>query len=244
MAFSRPPVGRFPRSVGIITNMTAVAVPTCPRPPRRYDNADEWLRALGGVPLKRIIFDPWPGTATEADLLRFVERDKRLCELIDGTLVEKPVGATESMIAINLATDLNLFVRPRNLGVVLGADATLRMTSGRVRLPDVAFIAREPLPGGLMPREAIPDLAPDLAVEVLSESNTPAEIDQKLREYFESGTRLAWVVDPRARTAAVYPARGDPAAVLDEAGRLDGGLVLPGFALPVADLFRGVPPAE
>jgi Uma2 family endonuclease len=118
------------------------------------------------------------------------------------------------------------------------------MTAGRVRLPDVAFIARERLPGGFLPRQAIPDLAPDLAVEVLSESDTPAEIDQKLREYFESGTRLAWVVDPRARTAAVYHAPGDPAFVLDEAGRLDGEGVLPGFTLPVADLFRGVPPGQ
>src|SRR6476620_4089347 len=145
--------------------MTAVAVPNVSKPPPRFDNAAEWHRALGGVPLERIVFDPRPGTATEADLLRFVERDKRLCELIDGTLVEKPVGATESMIAINLATDLNIFVRPRNLGVVLGADGTLRMVSGRVRLPDVAFIARQRLPGGFMPREPIPDLAPDLAVE-------------------------------------------------------------------------------
>src|SRR5207249_1285238 len=125
-----------------------------------------------------------------------------------------PVGATEAMIATNLSTHLNLFVWPRDLGIVLGADATLRMASGRVRLPDVAFIARDRLPGGFIPRQAIPDLSPDLAVEVLSESNTPAEIDQKLREYFESGTRLAWVIDPRARTVAVYHAPGEPAAVL------------------------------
>ena len=58
------------------------------------------LGATGLVLLSRIRFDPWPGTATEADLLRFVERDKRLCELIDGTLVEKPVGWEESAIAM------------------------------------------------------------------------------------------------------------------------------------------------
>lgn len=69
--------------------MTAVAPNPLPArfvPPRRFDNGAEWLEALGGVPLERVIFDPWPGTATEADLLVFVERDKRLCELIDGTL--------------------------------------------------------------------------------------------------------------------------------------------------------------
>ncbi|CAA9388406.1 MAG: hypothetical protein AVDCRST_MAG64-1045, partial [uncultured Phycisphaerae bacterium] len=79
--------------------MTTAAVPPRFIPPRRFDNGAEWLAALGGVPLSRIIFDPWPGTATEADLLLFVERDKRLCELIDGTLVEKPVGYFESLIA-------------------------------------------------------------------------------------------------------------------------------------------------
>jgi Uma2 family endonuclease len=210
-------------------------------PPRRFDNGAEWLRALGGVPLERIIFDPWPGTATEADLLRFVERDKRFCELIDGTLVEKPVGWIEALIAMNLATRLGIYVQDHNLGAVSGADSTLRMASGRVRLPDVVFVSLARLP---RTREPIPTLAPDLAVEVLSESNTPAEIAQKLREYFQSGTRLAWIVDPPTRTVAIYHSPGAPTRVLDAAGQLDGEQVVPGFTLPVADLFRNVPPTE
>lgn len=208
-------------------------------PPARFDNGDEWLRALGGVPLERVIFDPWPGTATEADLLMFVERDKRLCELIDGTLVEKPVGIWEGMIAAYLITALNQFVLPRNLGGVFGADSTMRMKSGRVWLPDVAFVTLARLP---KTRDPIPTLGPDLAVEVLSESNTPREIAQKLREYFESGTRLAWVIDPVPRTIAVCHGPGEPAAVIEESGSLDGEPVLPGFTMPVADLFRNVPP--
>ena len=159
------------------------------RPPWHFDNAAEWLHALGDVPLKRIVFDPWPGTATEEDLLQFVERDKRLCELIDGTLVEKTMGYWEAMIAIALAAQLSVYVSERDLGAVSGADSTMRMSSsGRVRLPDVAFVSKERLP---KTRTPIPTLAPDLAVEVLSEGNTPDEITQKLREYFESGTRLA-----------------------------------------------------
>lgn len=211
------------------------------QPPRRFDNGAEWLRALGGVPLERVIFDPWPGTATEADLLTFVERDKRLCELIDGTLVEKPVGIWEGMIAAYLVTALNNFVLPRNLGGVFGDGSTMRMKSGRVRLPDVAFVSLARLP---KTREPVPTLGPDLAVEVLSESNTRDEIAQKLREYFESGTQLAWVIDPVPRTVAVYHAPGEPVSVIDEAGSLDGEEVLPGFTLPVADLFRNVPPLE
>ncbi len=111
--------------------MTTAAVPSRFVPPRRFDNGAEWLRAFGGVPLERIIFDPWPGTATEADLLLFVERDKRLCELIDGTLVEKPVGYWEGVIAQELGRHLSNYVTPRNLGAVSGADSTMRMQSGR-----------------------------------------------------------------------------------------------------------------
>ena len=214
--------------------MTTVAPP-----PRRFDNAAEWLRALGDVPLERIICDPWPGTATEEDLLRLVERDKRLCELVDGTLVEKPVGYWEALIAMNLAVRLGTYVERTGLGAVSGGDSTLRMTwSGRVRLPDLAFIslARPP-----KTREAIPTLAPDLAVEVLSESNTRAEMDQKLQEYFRSGTRLAWLIDAPTRTVAVYHAVGQPTRVLHETDTLDGEQVVPGFTMLVADLFKNVP---
>ncbi|HSU65751.1 MAG TPA: Uma2 family endonuclease [Tepidisphaeraceae bacterium] len=211
------------------------------RPPRQFKNAAEWLAELGNVPLDRIIFDPWPGTATEADLLRFVERDKRLCELIDGTLVEKPVGYWEGIIAINLATILANFVNPRRLGAVSGPDSTMRMQSGRVRLPDVAFVSNDRLP---KTRAAIPSLGPDLAVEILSEGNTPGEMEKKLAEYFQSGTLLAWIVDPGSRTVTVYLQPGTPSATLGEDDRLGGGDVLPGLEFPIADMFLNVPRFE
>src|SRR3712207_2857672 len=149
--------------------MTVVAAPPPSKPPVRFRNAAEWHRSLGGVPLERIIFDPWPGTATEADLLQFVERDKRLCEFIDGTLVEKPVGYWEALIATRLAARLTVYADDHGLGAVSGADSTMRMRSGRVRLPDVAFVSTARLP---TTPEPVPTLGPDLAVEVLSESNT------------------------------------------------------------------------
>jgi Uma2 family endonuclease len=224
--------------------MTAIAAPPAParfQPPRHFANAAEWLHALGDVPLERIIFDPWPGTATEADLLRLVERDRRLCELIDGTLVAKPVGLFESIIAINLATALGNFVLPRRLGAVGGADSTLRMAStGRIRLPDVCFISAERMP---KTREPVPTLAPDLAVEVLSEGNTRLEIAQKLSEYFRSGTRLAWIIDPPTRTVEVYHTPDKPARTLNETDELEGEQVLPGFTVSISFLFQNVPPA-
>jgi Uma2 family endonuclease len=77
---------------------------------------------------------------------------------------------------------------------------------------------------------------------VLSESNTTEEINQKLREFFGSGTRLAWVIDPRRRTVAVYHGPGDPTRILEVADILNGEQVVPGFTMPVTDLFRNVPP--
>lgn len=111
-------------------------------------------------------------------------------------------------------------------------------SSGRVRLPDVVFVSLDRLPKS---REPIPTLAPDLAVEVLSASNTTAEIEQKLREYFQSGTRLAWVIDPAPRSVSVYHGPGTPTRVLHESDALDGEDVVPDFSLPVAELFRNVP---
>jgi Uma2 family endonuclease len=222
-------------------DMTAVTTPARFVPPKRFDNGAEWLAALGGVPLERIIFDPWPGTATEADLLQFVERDKRLCELIDNTLVEKPVGLLESFIAGMLIYHLNQFVLPRDLGMVTGEAGMMRLFTGRVRIPDVAYVSYDRLPGRAVPTVPIPNLSPDLAVEILSESNTEAEIGQKLREYFDSGTRLAWIIDPRTRKAAVYHKAGKPTRTVDEAGVLDGEDLLPGFSVTMAELFRKVP---
>lgn len=224
---------------GSMGRMNAVLENLRLRPPRHFDNAAEWLQALGGVPLERILFDPWPGTATDEDLLLFVERDKRLCELIDGTLVEKPMGYWESLIAIALAARLSIYADEHDLGAVSGADSTLRMSSsGRVRLPDVAFISKARLPTTPNP---IPTIAPDLAVEVLSEGNTTEEMTQKLLEYFESGTVLAWVIDPKTRTVSVYHRPGQPTQVLEVDGTLNGEQVLPGFTMPVAELFRKLP---
>ena len=176
---------------------------------------------------------PLPGTATESDVTRLDAHENRLCELVDGILVEKPLGLRESVVAIAIA---RIFViSPRRLGIVAGEAGTVRLLPGLVRIPDVAFISRQRLPNGL-PDEPIPELVPDLAVEVLSKSNTPAEMSRKLGEYFQAGVRLVWLVDPNARGVTVY--RGtDDFKVVDQNGTLDGGDVIPGFALPVTKIF-------
>jgi Uma2 family endonuclease len=201
------------------------------------------LENLGGIPPTRVRLHPPPGTATEKDVLDVHARTSRLCELVDGVLVEKAMGFRESFLTIALSTILWSFVQPRKLGLVTGADGMMRLASGLVRIPDVAFVSWERLPGRRIPREPIPHLAPDLAVEVLSPSNTPAEMARKRQEYFAAGVRLVWQVAPEARTVAVYTAP-DQCTVLQEAQTLPGDPVLPGFTLPLRQLFTALDTPE
>ena len=194
------------------------------------------LDQLGGIAPERVRVPPPPGTATEKDVLKVHARQGRLCELVDGVLVEKGIGFLESVLASARIEVLQGFVKPRNLGLVAGEAGMMRLAPGLIRIPDVAFISWERLPGQRMPREAIPDLAPDLVVEMLSTSNTEAEMARKRREYFAAGARLVWVVDPVARTVEVYMTP-DQAIVRHEDEILDGGAVLPEFTLPLQDLF-------
>ncbi len=200
----------------------------------RFRTVAELLHRLGDVPAERVRLQPWPGTATERDLLK---PDAKLCELVDGVLVEKAMGYDESMLAIDLGMYLAAFVKRHRLGEVTGADGTMRLMPGLVRIPDLAFTSRKRLPKKGAPREPIPDLAPDLAVEVLSKGNTKAEIRRKVREYFEAGVRLVWLIDPRTRTAVVHTSP-KTSIKRNEDQTLDGGEVLPGFALPLRELFE------
>jgi Uma2 family endonuclease len=209
---------------------------------RRFNNAAEWVHGLGDVPLERIVFDPLPGTATEQDVLDLADHKDRLVELVGGTLIEKPPGFSEAVVATHLICAVSEFVRPRRLGVVTGGAGPIRMACGHVRLPSAVFVSVDDLPGGKIPREPIPTLPPRFAAEVLRAGNTKAEMRVKLKEYFESRTRLAWIVDPRERTVAVYDGpTEDPVRTLDKRCTLDGGGVFAGFTLPVADLFVQMP---
>ncbi len=153
---------------------------------------------FGPIPLSRFCFDPLPGRATEQDVLDLRANTKRLFELIDGILVEKPMGWPEAFLAIELARWLGNWVVPRNLGAVVGADGMMRLAPGLIRIPDVTFVYWDRIPGRRIDvHVSIPDLFPDLAVEVLSPSNTAAEMALKLRDYFGCGASLVWLVDPR-----------------------------------------------
>jgi Uma2 family endonuclease len=194
------------------------------------------LQRLGGVPLDRIRFHPSPGSATLQDVLDVKQREGVLCELVEGVLLEKPVGYNESSLAGFLVGLLNAYVIPRNLGIVTGADGTMELMADLVRIPDVAFTSWDRLPGRRRPTSPTPRLAPNLAVEILSRSNTPGEMAAKRRDYFTAGVQLVWEIDPAKRTAAVYSSV-DQVTTLGAIDSLDGGAALPGFTMPVRDLF-------
>jgi Uma2 family endonuclease len=208
-----------------------------PSPPEGPTTIGELLKRLGNIPASRVLLHPTPGTATEKDVLKILDGNERLCELVEGTLVEKAMGYEESQIAVVIVTALYNFVRPRKLGLVTGESGTIKLFAGLVRIPDVAFASWDRLPGRKRPKEPIPLLAPDLVVEVLSKSNTRAEMKRKLGEYFGAGVRLVWLVDPRKRTVRVHTSV-DQSVLLEEGQWLDGGDVLPGFRISLEEIFE------
>ncbi len=197
-------------------------------------------RHVGGVPAERIRSYPPPGMAKERDVLELHDRDNRLCELVDGVLVEKTMDTYESLLAVALQFALQTYLEKNPIGVVLGEGGPLRILPDRVRIPDVSVILWERFPDRRLPREAVFTVAPDLAIEILSEGNTEDEMQMKLNEYRQAGVRLVWYIDPRRRTAVVYTL-GGPSHTFDEDGVLTGADVLPGFSMSLRQLFDRYP---
>ncbi len=203
----------------------------------RRDTLAELLDLLGGVPLERILSRPAPGTATEKDVERLLEGPKRrLCELVHGVLVEKAMGLRESRIGGIVFHHLENYSEEHGRGTAFPADGALHIFPGLIYIPDVSFILDEQLPDGEIPEEAIPDLFPDLAVEVLSKGNTKGEMQRKLRDYFRAGAKQVWLIDPKKQIVDVYTSATKHTRLTREQ-TLDGGDLLPGFELPVKTLF-------
>jgi Uma2 family endonuclease len=183
-------------------------------------------RILEGVATTHVV--------TDEDLLR-LPRDGRKYELVDGAIRMSPAGLRHEEIVVRLIARLLETVRPRQLGKVFGSSAGYRLPGGNVRSPDVSFVAEGRLPGGTAP-EGFGELAPDLAVEVLSPEDQPREILDKVGEYLAAGVRLVWVIDPRKRRAAVHRSLTNVQEIA-ESGALEGQDVLPGFSCPLADIL-------
>lgn len=200
------------------------------------ENLASLVHQLGDVPLARIRSKPAPGTATEKDLVLLAEKYGILCELVDGVLVEKPMGYFESRIAARIIYLLEHYLEGNPIGIIAGESGPMITIPGQVRMPDVSFVLGKRLTVEMLKQQKVLQLAPDLVVEVLSETNTKREMDRKLREYFEAGVQLVWYIDPETESAQAFRSPEDFDTISGDQCLL-GGDLLPGFSARLSDVF-------
>jgi Uma2 family endonuclease len=177
-------------------------------------------------------------TLATADELLMLPDDGFRYELVKGELRRMPpAGSEHGAVIMNLGGPLHQFVKTNNLGVVFGAETGFRIASDpdTVRAPDLAFIRRERIPKAGLPRGFWPG-APELAVEVISPSDTYTEVEEKVNDWLDAGTRMVLVLNPCTRSVTVYTSHTDVVRLI-ESDTLDGEEILPGFTCRVAELF-------
>jgi Uma2 family endonuclease len=181
-------------------------------------------------------------TATESRLFTGEElaavHDVGPCELVNGRIVPMtPTGDEHGAIEANIAAELRIYVRDRDLGKVRSGEVGVyvRRNPDTVRAADVLYISHERY--ARKTSSVFLDVAPDLIVEILSPSDSWTDVTQKLREYFTIGVRMVWVVDPVARTIYAYRSLTDIRKFTANDVLL-GDDTLPGFSVPVARLFE------
>jgi Uma2 family endonuclease len=182
------------------------------------------------------------GTSVPAAAVPMTISDDMLYEVVGGKLVEKTLGASEIEIATLLVGFLVPFVRSHRLGRVLG-EMIFRIDQAKdlQRRPDVSFVSHARWPSHRrVPKVAVWDIVPDMAIEIVSPSNTADHVQEKIHDYFTAGVSRVWVVYPRQQEIYVYesPAK---IQVLQLGQELDGGDLIPGFRLPLAALFEDDP---
>jgi Uma2 family endonuclease len=161
-------------------------------------------------------------------------------ELSEGVLIEmSPSGTTHGIFTLKLGRFIGGFVEEHNLGYTTGAETgyiLFKNPNGKdtVRAPDVGYIAAHRLPDG--PPDGYAPVAPDLAVEVVSPTDSADDIQSKLRDYLKYGVRMIVYVYPKSKTLNVHTPHGTRILTTDDT--FDGGDVLPGFSIAVADIFK------
>jgi Uma2 family endonuclease len=173
-----------------------------------------------------------------ADELFAMPKDGFRYELVKGELRKmSPAGCEHGAVIFNLSGLLAQHIKAHKLGQGFGADTGFKIFSNpdTVRAPDIAFVRRERIPEAGVPKNFW-DIAPDLAVEVVSPGDTFNEVDEKVEDWLAAGVRAVWIVNPKGRTVTVYRSPKQ-VAILTERDELDGGEVVPGFRCPVSELF-------
>ena len=178
-----------------------------------------------------------PGAWTEAELEALPE-DGYLHEVVNGELVMSPKNNWQhGEICARLLTALKAFADRHHLGAVWDSSTGFWMKNRNCRAPDISFVSKARLKGLRRSSPAFFQGAPDLAIEVLSPSTSRRDLDERLKDFFASGTRLAWVIDPDRELIEIChsPTRR---RLLGPGGHLDGEDVLAGFRYAVTDLFK------
>lgn len=173
-----------------------------------------------------------------ADELLAMPDDGYRYELVKGELIQvSPTGDEHGQVTMELATPLHLLVKKHNLGRVYAAETGFKLESDpdTVRAPDIAFVRRERVDATGTLKGFRPG-APDLVVEVLSPSDRIGKVAAKVKQWLETGARMVWVVSPKLHTVTVYRSLID-IVTLTEKDNLDGGDVVPGFQIKVAEIF-------
>ena len=175
------------------------------------------------------------GTATIEDLLK-TPKDGFKYELVDGEiLTSSPCGMRSSEVTAKIMGLIHEYLRANPIGKVYGPTVGIQFPTGNVRSPDVTYVSNGKLPGGRSP-DTFGEVIPDLAVEVLSPSDSMRELGRKIGEYFENGVPLVWVVDPKRQTVTVYRSLSDTEQ-LTAADRITAEPILPGFSADIRLFF-------
>jgi Uma2 family endonuclease len=164
--------------------------------------------------------------------------DGKRYELINGELREMaPTVHWHGEVEINLGTLLNVHVRAHGLGRVSCGEVLyiVQRNPDRVRAADIAFLRQDRVPP-LEARQHIMEVIPDLVVEILSKSDTIAEVSDKIDDWLNAGVQMLWIVDPFRRTVTIYQPGLDP-VLLGERATLQADPIVPGFRCSVAEIF-------
>lgn len=179
-----------------------------------------------------------PRPTTVSDIER-MGADGQRQELIDGVLQEKvPVSGRHGEIEFEIGGPLHAHVKRNGLGRVYPSDTqfVILRDPDVIHTPDIAFVRADRLPPEDV-REGIMPLAPDLVVEVISLNDRYVEVIEKVDRYRRADVALVWLVQPRRRAVEVHLLGQEP-RLLRESDALDGGDLIPGFRLSVAEIFR------
>ncbi len=176
---------------------------------------------------------------TESELQALPENGYNT-EVVSGELVMSPKNDFfHGNICIRISTALQIFNREHRLGVILDSSTGFWMQNRNCRAPDVSFVSKARLAqAGFKPSaRRFFTGAPDLAIEILSPNNSRTEIEARLKDFFSSGAKLVWIIDPTAEMVEICHSLQNR-KLIGHGGQIDGEALLPGFAYPIADLFK------